>query len=203
MTSVWMISLIKLDDMHDDDVGISCGKALLEEDRVYFWRKAVKASKKVPENRKKYWKFGRKPENAIKIHGKLKTNLRKAGKSRPKFFLRKAGNRPPIPGPLTGHDDNMARALVCWCGRKGPMKWRGVWVCGVDWKLFYNVEHRLGNKSVKCWVYNSECRPKLIKVWMSVSGGINRPVSGVRKTPFIGPEEGLGDLLFLSSGDRC
>ena len=30
-------------------------------------------------------------------HGKMKTILRKSGKSI--FFLRKAGNRPPIPGP--------------------------------------------------------------------------------------------------------
>ena len=44
-----------------------------KEDRVYFWRKAGKAlNKKVPENRKKYRKFGRKPENTI---------LRKAGKA--------------------------------------------------------------------------------------------------------------------------
>ena len=67
--------------------------------RVYFWRKARKALKKVLENRKKYRKCGRKPENAILESQKVEKNLWKAGKSILVYFLRKARNRPPIPGP--------------------------------------------------------------------------------------------------------
>ena len=68
-----------------------------EEDQAYFWRKAGKALKshgkpeKNTENVAGNWKM---PFCSL---GKLKKTLRKAGKSL--FFLRKAGNRPPIPGP--------------------------------------------------------------------------------------------------------
>ncbi len=56
-----------------------------------------KSTKKVPENWKKYRKCGRNRKMPFWSHGKLKKNLRKAGKTI--FFLQKAGNRPPIPRP--------------------------------------------------------------------------------------------------------
>ena len=72
--------------------------AFFTEDRVYFWWKAGKALKKS-------WKTGKNTENVVgnrKMQfwssGKLKKNLRKAGKSI--FLLRKSGNEPLIPGPL-------------------------------------------------------------------------------------------------------
>ena len=57
-----------------------------------------KSTEKVPENRKKYRKLGRKPENAILESQKVEKNLRKARKSI--FFCRKPETDPPIPSPL-------------------------------------------------------------------------------------------------------
>ncbi len=81
----------------------------IQSDQVYFWRKAGKALKR-------FWKTGKNTENMAGnrktpfwSHGKVKINLRKAGKSI--FLLRKAGNRPPIPGPQTVYQTGQLRIV--------------------------------------------------------------------------------------------
>ncbi len=84
----------------------------------------------------------------------------------------------------------------------GPMK--GGLSVGRRLEILRNVRRRLENEtvsvrhkwSVECWVTNAECRClatliMLILGWMSVSNGINGPVSGVRNTPFMAPGYGL------------
>ncbi len=66
-----------------------------KEDRVYFWRKAGKALKKSEKTGKNTENVAGNQKTPFWSHGKMKKNLRKAGKSI--FFLRKAGNRPPFP----------------------------------------------------------------------------------------------------------
>ena len=71
---------------------------LFEEDRVYFWRKDRKALKKSRKTGKNTENVAGNWKTPFWSHVKLEKNQRKAGIS--VFFLRKGGNRPPIPGPL-------------------------------------------------------------------------------------------------------
>ena len=75
------------------------GPPHFHEDRVYFWRKAGKALKKSRKTGKNTENVAGNRKTPMWSHGKLKKNLRKAGKSI--FYLQKAGNKPPIPGPLS------------------------------------------------------------------------------------------------------
>ena len=56
-----------------------------------------KSTKKVPDTGKNTENLAKNRKMPFWSHGKLKKNLRKAEKSI--FFLRKAGNTPPICGP--------------------------------------------------------------------------------------------------------
>ncbi len=64
-----------------------------EEDRVYFWRKAGKALKKIQKKNTENVAGNRKMP--FWSHGKLKKNLQKAGKSR--FFCGKPETNPLFP----------------------------------------------------------------------------------------------------------